>query len=699
MNAFPGISHEDLLKLVFSLAVLLASARFLGELARRVKQPAVVGEILAGVILGPSLLSSLLPRFGEWLLPQTESQSHLLDTVALVGILFLMVVVGLETDLGLIRSRWRTAVGVGVGGLIIPFAAGLWGGTLVPASLLDGGDRLVFALFLAVALALSAIPVLARVLTDLGLMRNEFGQTVLAAGMIDDIVGWSLLGIVTSLAASGTMGAGDVLRTLGGLTLFFLATLVIARPVTGWLARSAVDRASGRDMVLTVLVATAFGWGAFSQWLHLEPILGAFAVGVIGGQLRKMPLDVTVKLESVTNAVFAPIFLATAGLRLRLDVLAEPELLLLAGALLLLAAIGKLAGGYLGGRLLARTSHRDALGYGIALNARGVLGIVVATLGLSMGVFGVEVYSMVVVVSVLTSILTPMGLRWLYPSGADPDSPDRSPTRFGRVLVPVRMRPDQAHELRALEASVINTVTEPDADVLLLTAIDEEAKPEAEEYLRDLRRLFRPGLDVRRKVVRDDPLATILETASRGYEIMALGAPEPDPRSDFLIAPLIDDVIRLAPCPTMVFSEKGGSWPPRTIMVPTGGGAAALRAAELAFAIAGRTTEVVLLHVVDTEGGPELRMGTSTDTGVRLQIGQDIVTELRRMGEARGVRVSAEVLMGGSVTANVIQRAGRSVDLMIIGTHVRSGSHRLFLGPRVEHMLRELPCSVILLNT
>jgi nucleotide-binding universal stress UspA family protein len=108
---------------------------------------------------------------------------------------------------------------------------------------------------------------------------------------------------------------------------------------------------------------------------------------------------------------------------------------------------------------------------------------------------------------------------------------------------------------------------------------------------------------------------------------------------------------------------------------------------------------VVLLHVVDTEGGPELRMGTSTDTGVRLQIGQDIVTELRRMGEARGVRISAEVLMGGSVTANVIQRAGRSVDLMIIGTHVRSGSHRVFLGPRVEHMLRELPCSVILLNT
>ena len=701
MEAFPGISHGDLLKLVFSVAILLASARLLGELARRLGQPAVVGEILAGVILGPSVLSGLFPAFGELLLPQSVLQSQLLDVVALIGIIFLMIVVGLETDVGLIRARWRTAAGVGLGGLVIPFGFGFIAALFVPSELLDGGDQTLFALFLAVALALSAIPVLAKILSDLGLLKREFGQTALAAGMIDDICGWALLGMVISLASSGVLSLGAVTETVLAIVVFFVATYLIARPLTRAGLSMIIARSTSRDMVMTFIVAAAFGWGAFSHWLHLEPILGAFAIGVLFGQIRQLPVDVTDKLESVTTGVFAPIFLATAGLRLRIDQLLEPELLVLTLLLFLVAAAGKLSGGYLGARLLARTSRREALGYGIALNARGVLGIVVATIGLSMGIFGVEIYSMVVVTSLLTSVVAPVGLKLVFPDLDEQEATGDEDVLFRQALMPVRVR-DVGHgqSLRSLETAALAAIGEPGAQVTLLSVVGrDEPTSAADRYLKTLAEPFPANLSVKRRVVRGDPTTAIVDEAARGFDLIALGATESGPDDEYLFGPVIDEIVRLAPCNTMVFTARGGDWPPRTIMVPTGGSHGAARAADLAFALAGPETTVLLFHVVDPETGNELGVGRSSSTAVRMGIGQEIVGELRRAGEAAGADVVSEIVMGGAMTDNIVDRAGNDVDLIVLGTSVRVASQRLFLGPRVERIIRDSPCSVVVFNT
>lgn len=699
MDALPGISHEDLLKLVFSIAVLLGVARLLGEAARRLRQPPVAGEILAGVLLGPSILSALFPGFGSWLLPETEIQAQLLDGVALIGILFLMVVVGLETDLGLIRTRWKVAAGVGFGGLIVPFGLGLAMGWFVPATLIAGEGQLVFALFLAVALALSAIPVLARMLSDLGLLRREFGQTALAAGMIDDIVGWGLLGMVISLASSGSLTWSAGLTTIGAIVLFFAATVLVARPAVRWGLAVVTDNFTSRDMILTLVVVFSFGWGAFSQWLHLEPILGAFAIGVLFGQIRQMPVDVVQKLESITNGVFAPIFLATAGLRLRIDVLLEPELLAWTLGLFLVAALGKLGGGYLGGRFFARTSGRDALGYGVALNARGVLGIIVATIGLTMGIFGVEVYSMIVVTSVLTSVLAPVGLRLIFGDRAEEEEDGTERLVFRRALLPVRIRDERGDDLRQLEASVLGTVCEPGASVTVLSVVEADRSAAAEAYVRQVAGLFPDTLSARRRIVKgDDPKDVILDVASRGYDLLAIGAPEPTSDQDFLFGPMIDDLVRLAPCPSMVFTARGGEWPPRTILVPTGGGGPAAGAARVAFEIAGPEATVVLFHVIDPETAAETGLGRQSSTTVRMGIAEDILNDLRRAGELQGVKVATEVVMRGATTANIIERAGQAVDLMVVGTNVRAGTQRLYLGPRVERIVREAPCSTLIVN-
>lgn len=699
MEAFPGISHEDLLKLVFSIAVLLGVARLLGEAARRLRQPPVVGEILAGVLLGPSILSALFPGFGSWLLPETAIQAQLLDGVALIGVLFLMVVVGLETDLGLIRTRWKVAAGVGIGGLIVPFGLGLAMGWFVPATLVAGEGQLVFALFLAVALALSAIPVLAKILSDLGLLRREFGQTALAAGMIDDICGWGLLGMVISLASSGSLTWSAGMTTVGAIVLFFAATVLVARPAVQWGMAVVTENFTSRDMILTLVVVFSFGWGAFSQWLHLEPILGAFAIGVLFGQIRQMPVDVVQKLESITNGVLAPIFLATAGLRLRIDVLLEPELLAWTLALFLVAAVGKLGGGYIGGRFLARTSGRDALGYGVALNARGVLGIIVATIGLTMGIFGVEIYSMIVVTSVLTSVLAPVGLRLIFDVREEEEDDPSETLVFRRALLPVRVRGDSGDDVRKLEASVLGTVCEPGASVTVLSVVEADRSAAAEAYVGQVAELLPDTLSVRRRVVKgDDPKDVILDVASRGYDLLAIGAPEPAPDQDFLFGPMIDDLVRLAPCPSMVFTARGSEWPPRTVLVPTGGGAAAAHAARVAFEIAGPEATVVLLHVIDPETAAESGLGRQSSTTVRMGIAEDILNDLRRMGEMQGVKVATEVVMRGATTANIIERAGHDVDLMVVGTNVRAGTQRLYLGPRVERIVREAPCSTLIVN-
>jgi len=701
VDAFGAASHDEVLQLVVQIAVLLAVARLLGGLAQKMGQPSVVGEILAGVLLGPSLLSGAVPALGAWIVPRTEVQGFLIETIALVGVMTLLIVTGLETDLGLIRRKARTALGVAIGGLILPFAAGLALGYTIPADLLaDPTQRTVFVLFLATALSISAIPVLAKVLMDLDLMRRDIGQTLLAAGMIDDITGWTLLGVVTALASASALTAGTILETVGMVVLFLIATATVGT----WLVNRGLgfvqDHFRGEDRMLSLVLVLAFAWGAFSQALHLEPVLGAFAIGILFGRSPRLPADTIRKLEAIAVAVFAPIFFAVAGLKVDVTAILEPRLLLVTLAVIAVATFGKVAGAYAGARLLSGQDHWSALAYGSGLNARGALEIIIATIGLSLGILSQAMFSIIVVMAVVTSVMAPLALRYTI-ARVQPGSEEEERIKvesavrasflggIQRVLVPVRTRSAPGHT-RHLQISILNRLSElRDLSVTLISVVPAEERAEAGRRLATLQAMFGKTETITRVVVAEDPVETILGEADRDYDLMVLGTPSAEGGEDSLFGPLIDDLVKLSPCPTLLVRGVGKADRLHRVLVPTNGTRAARRAAELAFAIAGRDAVVEGLHIV-----------TPSLVDVRGDMATEITAELEAVGDALGRAPETTIRRDVSAEEGILKYIDESrPDLLILGTEVRAGTTRLHLGPRVERLVREAPCPVVVVNS
>jgi Kef-type K+ transport system membrane component KefB/nucleotide-binding universal stress UspA family protein len=704
LETFSAASHEEVLQLVIQIAVLLAAARFLGGMARRMGQPAVVGEILAGVLLGPSLLSGLFPWLGQWILPQTETQGIMLEVVALIGVMLLLVITGLETDLSLIRRRIGIALGVAVGGLVVPFVTGLVLGFALPDELLvDPADRTVFALFVATALSISAIPVLAKILMDLDLMRREFGQTLLAAGMIDDITGWTMLGLVTALASAEAITAGSVVLTVAMVAIFLLATVTVGRFLVERGLGLIQDRLRGRDAILTLVVVLAFAWGAFSQALRLEPVIGAFAIGILFGRLPRLPTDVVHKLESMALAVFAPIFFAVAGLKVNLGSILEPGLIFIAVLVILVATFGKVAGAYIGARYISNQDHWSALAYGSGLNARGAVEIIIATIGLSLGILSTEMFSIIVLMAVVTSIAAPSALRYclarVEPGHEEELRLAREEVLKGsflaglkRVLVPVRPRIGQVGT-QTIQAVLVARLGESnDISTTLLAVAGEQDRVMAGAYLASLRGVFRNKGTTTRIVSNHDPVGAILHEAEADYDLLVIGTPTMSGSGSGVFGPVIDDLIKLSTTPTLVVRGENVAedWAPSRILVPASSSAASRNAADLAFAIAGSDAVVTGVHVVTP----------SRLSGMRPNIALDVTAEFEILATRMGQHVETEVREAEDVETGILDALDEfDADLLVLGTSVRAGTTHLHLGPRVEYLTRLAPCPVVILNS
>ncbi|GAA2561219.1 hypothetical protein GCM10010435_36090 [Winogradskya consettensis] len=407
--SYTPLAAHQLLLFLLQVGLLLGIALVLGRLALRLGMPALVGELTAGVLLGPSLLGNLAPSVSHLLMLQDSEQRHLVDAVGQIGVLLLVGVTGSQLDLSLLRRRPGTALWVSGSGLLVPLAGGLALGALLPGSALaDPGQRPVFALFLGVAMAVSAIPVIAKTLLEMRLLHRDIGQLIIGAAVLDDIVGWLLLSVASAMATTGWHGP-DLALSVGLLVALIGLSLTLGRALLRPALRY-LDRRDepGLDTAFCVVVVVLLA--ALTHALKMEPVVGAFLGGMLLGSTGMLNHRRLVPLRTVVLAVLAPLFFATVGLQMNLTLLAEPGVLLVALVVLAVAIGGKFVGAYVGARI-ARLSHWEGLAVGAGLNARGVIEIIVATVGLRLGVLTPAMFTVIVLVALVTSLMAPVLLR------------------------------------------------------------------------------------------------------------------------------------------------------------------------------------------------------------------------------------------------------------------------------------------------
>jgi K+:H+ antiporter len=410
VKTVPPIAPDALLAFLIGLVVLLLLAHALGRTAERFGLPAVVGELLTGVLVGPSLLGHLAPGMAQALLPVQPDRMHLIDAVGQLGVLLLVGVTGTYVDLGVLRRQSRTAATVSLFGLLIPLAAGIGLGLVLRAPAGRAGtERWVFALFLGVAMAVTALPVIAKTLTDMRLLHRTVGQLTLAAGTIDDAVGWFLLSVVGAAATLGVT-ADRVAFSVAALVGFVLVAVTVGRPLVRAVMRLAA-RAPGPGPTVATAVLVVLAGAAGTHALGMEPVFGAFVAGLLVGAPGAADKARLAPLRTVVLAVLAPIFLASAGLRVDLTALGDRRVALSAAAVLAVAIGGKFVGAYLGARL-SRLSRWEGLALGAGMNARGVVEVIVAMTGLRLGVLDVASYTTIVLVAIVTSLMAPPVLRF-----------------------------------------------------------------------------------------------------------------------------------------------------------------------------------------------------------------------------------------------------------------------------------------------
>ena len=712
MVPFSAAPHHDVLGLLLQIATLLVVARAFGEIARRLGQPSVVGELLAGIVLGPSLLGAFVPFVDTWLIPDPGPQGYMLEVVGMMGAMFLLLITGMETDLALLKRHSRAAAGTSLGGIALPFATGFLLGQMLPDSLLgESSQRVVFSLFLATALSISAIPVIAKVLMDMDLMRRDVGQTIIAAGMTDDAIGWVILSIVTGLAAGAGFTGFDVVLAVGRVIGFLFVSFTLG----GWLVRRLFDYV--RDRVkspfasLSLVIALTIAWGAIALALELEAVFGAFIMGILLGRLRQLPESVHDQVGAIAFGIFTPIFFAIAGLKVNARALADPTLLLIALLVLAVATFGKVAGGYLGGRYIGGRDRWTSLAFGIGMNARGAMGIIIATIGLDLAIISQDMFSVIVLMAIGTSLMAPPGLRWalrhVEPEQQELDRLHREAlargsrvTRIRRVLLPMRSRAPHDVVL-SLEAAIMDRLARvAPVQVTLFNVAASGGRAQAIDFLDKLLPRYTRA-NPTRKAVEGVAMDEIIEEARKGYDLLVLGAPQHTPGADDAVFhPLVDGLVRLAPCPSVVVKHAGASdWPPRCILVPSNGSNASREAAELAYRIAEPDELVVLLNVIRTGDDDAVFFGTDAAQNRQRRAGSQIVSELRELGLAQGIR-PLPLVRRGRDTERVILDVAREMDagLIVLGTEVRSGAGRLFLGPRVERILDLAECPVLVYN-
>jgi Kef-type K+ transport system membrane component KefB len=403
------LSHADVVHLLIQLSAMLVMGRIFAEAARKINQPAVIGEIIAGILLGPTVLGMLQPDWFEALFPPASDAGIVLTGFVQVAVVMLLFIAGLEVDLHIVMQQGRQAVTTSIFGLVIPFSIGFAFPFFFSEffGINDKEARMTFALFMGTAMAITALPVIVRILMDLNLFRSKMGLLVVASAMVDDLVGWLIFSVILGLIGKNG-GSMPLLNTII-LTIGYAAFMItIGRGLLNRLLPWVNKKLAWPGGVLSISLALCFLAGAFTEYIGIHAIFGAFIMGVALGDSEHFSERAKEIVHQFINNIFAPLFFVSIGLRV--NFIANFDALLTV-VILAIAFTGKIVGSGLGARL-GGFSWKESLAAGFGMNARGAMEIILGLIALENNLINEKVFVSLVIMALITSMTSGPLMKW-----------------------------------------------------------------------------------------------------------------------------------------------------------------------------------------------------------------------------------------------------------------------------------------------
>ena len=405
------LTPHDVMTMFLALAVLLGAAKFAGELMQKLDQPAVLGEIMAGILLGPTVLGHFRPDIYAFLFPRTGAMPIVLDTVSTLGVVFFLLTAGMEIDLRSIFRQGKSALLVSFFGVLVPFGVGFGTAWFFPRYLgaQASADQLIFALFVGTALSISALPVIAKILMDLNLLRSEMGTVVMSSAMFDDLVGWILFSLILGMMKADPHSWSGVKRTIILVVAFTLLALTVVRWLIDKLVPWIQARTSWPGGILGFIFTLTLGSAAFAEFAGIHAVFGAFIIGIAVGESTHLRKRTHEHIRQIVTNVFAPFFFASIGLRTNFITNFHPGM---TATIVAVACLGKLLGAGYGARL-GGMDRRTSWGVGLAMNARGAMEMILGILALQAGLIRESMFVALVVMALFTSLASAPAIRFL----------------------------------------------------------------------------------------------------------------------------------------------------------------------------------------------------------------------------------------------------------------------------------------------
>ena len=708
------------------IVVLLLVARLLGELLSRWGQPPVMGQLLAGIVLGPSILGHIFPGGETILFPHAAPQRAMLDGVAQLGVLLLLLLTGMETDLSVMRHSGRAALNVSLAGIALPFAVGMVAIELLPAPMLVKPEqRLLLALFIGTALAVSSVKIVAALVRELGFVRRTVGQIILAAAIIDDAIGWIIVSVLLGLAQHGRVDVSGVVRSVLGTLVFLAFSFTVGRRLVFHVIRWTNDNFVSELPVITVILVIMGAMALVTDVIGVQTVLGAFVAGILIGESPILTRHIEEQLRGLIVALFMPVFFGLAGLITNVAALARPDMLLLTGGLIVVASVGKFSGAVLGGRLAGLT-RAESLAVGCGMNARGSTEVIIASIGLSMGLINESFFTAIVVMALVTTLAMPPMLRWslrrlpMRPEeaarlerealeargflatverlllAADSSPSGQLASRLAGLIAGVRQIPTTALHF---ERSAARTAAPEQTTAVIREAAESGGAENGGSE----------PLDLTLKVEEPQPGDDAVRTEDRkGYGLLLIGR---EPASGGGGATLQRAVAQTAAGFSGPFAvvlarrehRSGKTRAPLNILVPVSGTSISRRGAELAVALAqGSRGSVTALHIAGRGARRPLRRRFGALFGVQDEVEEEpsnnpITNEIVQLARAYSVNVRSTVRSHRDADTAILREiaAGRH-DVLVMGVSPRPGDPLNF-GDVAAVLLERAECSLVFL--